>query len=151
MHRSVYEFIKLSAWCAALALTPSFDAAAQNYPAKVVRFVVPYPAGGVNDMAARILGQRMAAALGQPWIIENRPGRGGAIGTDFVAKSAADGHTLVHGGMGSLTLAPFLGSIPYDTLRDFSAVTLTSRAPNVLAVHPALPVRSMKELIACWP
>lgn len=123
-------------------------AAAQGYPAKPVRLVVPYPAGGVNDMVARLLGQGMASALGQPWIVDNRPGRGGNIGTDFVAKSAPDGYTLVHGGMGSLTLGPFLGKVPYDTLRDFVPVTLSARAPNVLAVHPSLPVRSVRELIA---
>ena len=83
-------------------------AAAQQYPAKPIRFVVPYPAGGINDIVARVIGQRMAAALAQPWIVDNRPGRGGNIGTDFVAKAPGDGYTLVHGGMGSLTLAPFL-------------------------------------------
>ncbi|HYC45272.1 MAG TPA: tripartite tricarboxylate transporter substrate binding protein [Burkholderiales bacterium] len=133
---------------AALLVLSSGSAAAQQYPAKPVRFVVPYPAGGVNDLGARALGQRMAAALGQPWIVDNRPGRGGNIGTDFVAKAPPDGYTLVHGGMGSLTLGPFLTKLPYDTLRDFAPVTLTARAPNVIAVHPSLPVRSVKELIA---
>jgi tripartite-type tricarboxylate transporter receptor subunit TctC len=132
----------------AAAAVPFGFATAQGYPAKPVRFVVPYPAGGVNDIVARMLAQRMAAALGQPWIVDNRPGRGGNIGTDFVAKSAPDGYTLVHGGMGSLTLGPFLGKVPYDTLRDFVPITLSARAPNVLAVHPSLPVRSVKELIA---
>ncbi|HUP95622.1 MAG TPA: tripartite tricarboxylate transporter substrate binding protein [Burkholderiales bacterium] len=129
----------------AFAVAP---AAAQIYPAKPVRFVAPYPAGGVNDIVARLLGQRMAAALGQQWVIDNRAGRGGIIGTDVVAKAAPDGYTLVHGGMGSLTLGPFLGKVLYDTLRDFALVTLTARAPNVLAVHPSLPARSVKELIA---
>jgi tripartite-type tricarboxylate transporter receptor subunit TctC len=129
-----------------LALT-AFGAAAQ-YPAKPVRFVAPYPAGGVNDIVARILGQRMSAALGQPWVIDNRPGRGGNIGTEAVAKSPPDGYTLVHGGMGSLTLGPFLSKVAYDALRDFAPITLTARAPNVLAVHPSLPVKSVKELIA---
>ncbi len=122
--------------------------AAQTYPMKPVRFVAPYPAGGVNDIVARILATRMSQALGQQWIVDNRPGRGGNIGTDHVAKSAPDGYTLVHGGMGSLTLGPFLSKIPYDTLRDFAPITLTARAPNILAVHPSLPVKSMKELIA---
>jgi tripartite-type tricarboxylate transporter receptor subunit TctC len=133
---------------AAVILIPAGMVAAQTYPAKPVRFVAPYPPGGVNDIVARILGQRMAQALGQPWIIENRAGRGGNIGTDFVAKSAPDGYMLVHGGMGSLTLGPFLGKVPYDALRDFVPITLTARAPNILAVHPSLPVRSVKELIA---
>jgi tripartite-type tricarboxylate transporter receptor subunit TctC len=123
-------------------------AAAAQYPLKPVRFVVPYPAGGVNDIVARILGHRMAQALGQPWIVDNRPGRGGNIGTDGAAKSPPDGYTLVHGGMGSLTLGPFLSKVPYDTRHDFAPITLTSRAPNVIAVHPSLPVKSVKDLIA---
>jgi len=128
----------------ALAACPS----SAQYPVKPVRFVAPYPAGGVNDIVARILGQRMAAALGQPWLIDNRPGRGGNIGTEAVAKAPPDGYTLVHGGMGSLTLGPFLGKVPYDALRDFVPITLTARAPNVLAVHPSLPARSVKDLVA---
>jgi tripartite-type tricarboxylate transporter receptor subunit TctC len=121
---------------------------AQVYPSKTVRLVAPYPPGGPNDLIARIVAQRMTPALGQQWIVENRAGRGGNIGTEIVAKSPADGYTLVHGGMGTLTLAPFLGRVPYDALRDFAPVTLTARVPNVIAVHPSLPVRSIKELIA---
>jgi len=134
--------------CAFALAACSTPLAAQTYPSKPVRFVAPYPAGGVNDIVARILAARMSQALGQQWIVDNRPGRGGNIGTDHVAKSAPDGYTLVHGGMGSLTLGPFLSKIPYDTLRDFAPITLTARAPNILAVHPSLPVKSMKELIA---
>ncbi len=115
---------------------------------KPLRFVVPYPAGGVNDIVARMLGQRVAAATAQQWVVENRPGRGGTIGSDLVAKAPADGSTLLHGGMGSLTLGPFLSKVPYDTLKDFSPITLTARAPNVIAVHPSLPARTVKELIA---
>jgi tripartite-type tricarboxylate transporter receptor subunit TctC len=139
---------KLAGCCAFALAASSAQLAAQTYPAKPVRFVAPYPAGGVNDIVARILATRMSQALGQQWIVDNRPGRGGNIGTDHVAKSSPDGYTLVHGGMGSLTLGPFLSKIPYDTLRDFAPITLTARAPNILAVHPSLPVRSMKELIA---
>jgi len=138
----------LAGLCAFALAACSTPLAAQTYPSKPVRFVAPYPAGGVNDIVARILAARMSQALGQQWIVDNRPGRGGNIGTDHVAKSAPDGYTLVHGGMGSLTLGPFLSKIPYDTLRDFAPITLTARAPNILAVHPSLPVKSMKELIA---
>jgi tripartite-type tricarboxylate transporter receptor subunit TctC len=140
--------VALAACPLALAGGAPTAAVAQTYPAKPVRFVAPYPPGGVNDIVARLIGQRMAQALGQPWIIENRAGRGGNIGTDHVAKSAPDGYTLVHGGMGSLTLGPFLSKVPYDSLRDFAPITLSARAPNVIAVHPSLPVRSVKELIA---
>ena len=134
--------------CILLGVLTTFDVAAQNYPLKPVRFVAPYPAGGVNDIVARMLGQRLSSAMGQQWLIENRPGRGGSIGTDFVVKSAPDGYTLLHGGMGSLTLAPFLSKVPYDALKDFVPITLTARAPNVVAVHSSLPVQSVKELIA---
>ena len=121
---------------------------AQGYPSKTVRLVAPYPPGGPNDLIARIIAQRMTQTFGQQWIVDNRAGRGGNIGTELVARSPADGYTLVHGGMGTLTLAPFLGKIPYDALRDFVPVTLTARVPNVLVVHPSLPVRTVKELVA---
>ena len=136
---------RLLALLAACVAGTSF---AQTYPSKTVRLVSPYPPGGPNDIVARIVAQRMSQAFGQQWIVENRPGRGGNIGTDLVAKSTPDGYTLVHGGMGSLTLAPFLIRLPYDALRDFAPVSLTARAPNLIAVHPSLPVRSVKELIA---
>jgi tripartite-type tricarboxylate transporter receptor subunit TctC len=121
---------------------------AQTYPAKPVRFISPYPPGGSNDVVARMIAQRMSQVIGQQWIVENRPGRGGNIGAELVAKSPPDGYTLVHGGMGSLTLAPFLSKLPYDALRDFAPITLTARAPNVIAVHPSLPAKSVAELIA---
>ena len=134
--------------CAVALAVLSANVAAQAYPAKPVRFVVPYPAGGVNDIVARLIGQRMAATLGTQWIVDNRAGRGGIIGAEVVARAQPDGYTLVHGGMGSFTLAPFLGKLPYDSLRDFTPITLTARAPNVLAVHPSLPARTVAELIA---
>jgi len=121
---------------------------AQVYPSKTVRLVAPYPPGGPNDVIARIVAQRMTSAMGQTWIVENRPGRGGNIGTEVVARAVPDGYTLVHGGMGTLTLAPFLGKVPYDALRDFAPVTLTARVPNVVAVHPSFPVRTVKEMVA---
>ncbi len=123
-------------------------ACAQVYPSKTVRLVAPYPPGGPNDLIARIVAQRMTQALGQQWIVENRAGRGGNIGTEFVARAPADGYTLVHGGMGTLTLAPFLGKVPYEALRDFAPITLTARVPNVIVVHPSLPVRDVKQLVA---
>ena len=134
--------------CALLTLLLAGAALAQTYPAKTVRLVAPYPPGGPNDIIARIIAQRMTQVLGQPWIVENRPGRGGVIGTEVVAKSPADGYTLVHAGMGTLTLAPYLGKVPFDAQRDFAPVTLTARVPNVIVVHPSLPVRNVKELVA---
>ena len=120
---------------------------AQGYPAKPVRLVVPYPAGGVNDIIARVLAQKLGEALGQQMVIDNRPGAGGNLGTDHVAKSAPDGYTLLSGGVGSLTMNPALGKVPYDTLRDFAPIALIANAPNVLTVHPSLPARSTREFI----
>lgn len=133
-------------WLCAAALPGA--SIAQPYPVKPVRLVAPYPPGGPNDIIARIIAQRMTTVLGQHWIVENRPGRGGSIGTEFVARTPADGYTLVHAGMGTLTLAPFLGKVQYDALRDFAPITLTARVPNVIVVHPSLPARTVKELVA---
>jgi tripartite-type tricarboxylate transporter receptor subunit TctC len=121
---------------------------AQSYPVKPIRMVVPYPAGGVNDIIARILAQKMSETLGQSVVIDNRAGAGGNIGTDFVAKAPPDGYTLLSGGVGSLVMNPILEKVPYDTARDFAPVILMATSPNVLAVHPSLPLRSVKQLIA---
>ena len=120
----------------------------QDYPFRPVRIVVPYPPGGPNDIIVRIVAQKLTETRGQPFVVENRPGAGGNIGTDFVAKSAPDGHTLLSVGPGSLIINPLIGKVPYDTARDFAPVTLMARAPNALVAHPSLPAGSVKELIA---
>jgi tripartite-type tricarboxylate transporter receptor subunit TctC len=125
----------------------AFPAFGQEYPSRPVRLVVPFAAGGPNDIIARLVGGRLSEALGQPIVVENRPGAGGNIGTDFVAKAAPDGYTLLSAGPGSLIINPLLGSVPYDTARDFAPVSLMASAPNVLVVHPSLPAKSVKELI----
>jgi len=120
----------------------------QDYPFRPVRIVVPYPPGGPNDIIVRIVAQKLTETRGQPFVVENRPGAGGNIGTDFVAKSAPDGHTLLSVGPGSLIINPLIGKVPYDTARDFAPVTLMARAPNALVAHPSLPAGSVTELIA---
>jgi len=132
----------------AFAVLAAGGGQAQVYPAKPVRLVVPYPPGGPNDVIGRIVATRMTQVLGQQWIVDNRPGRGGVIGHELVTRTPPDGYTLVHGGMGSLTLAPFLGKVPYDPVRDFAPVVMTGRVPNAIVVHPSLPARSVKELVA---
>lgn len=122
--------------------------AAQQYPSKPVRFISPYPPGGTNDIVARLVAGRLSQVMGTQWIVENRPGRGGNIGTELAARAAPDGYTVVHGGMGSLTLAPFLSRLAYDPQRDFAPVGVTARAPNLIAVHPALPAHTTAQLIA---
>lgn len=137
----IARFVLVGLWSVAVAF-------AQGYPAKPVRFVVPYPAGGVNDIIARVLAQKLGDALGQQIVIDNRPGAGGNLGTDHVAKASPDGYTLLSGGVGSLTMNPGLGKVPYDTLRDFTPIALIANSPNVLIVHPSLPARSTAEFIA---
>jgi tripartite-type tricarboxylate transporter receptor subunit TctC len=127
----------------------SAPAAAQTYPAKPLRFVVPFPAGGPLDISARALAQGLNRAWGQPVIVDNRPGAGGNIGADVVAKAPPDGHTLLMGAVSTHAINPWLYSkMPYDAARDFAPVILVTRVPNVLVVHPALPVKNVKELIA---
>ena len=135
------------ACCALAALTASF-ACAQPYPDKPVRLIVPYPAGGPNDIIGRMVALKLSATLGQQIIVDNRAGAGGNIGTDLVAKATPDGYTLLSGGMGSLVMNPALEKVPYDPVHDFAPVILVASAPNVLVVHPSLPVKSVKELIA---
>ncbi len=124
-------------------------AAAQAYPARPVRIVVPFPAGGGADFMARIVGQKLGESLSQTFIVDNRPGAAGVIGTDMVAKSAADGYTLLLGTTGTHATNPaVLANLPYDSSRDFAAISIFANAPFVLCVHPSLPVRSVRELVA---
>jgi len=111
--------------------------------------VVAFAAGGTTDILARTLAQKLAAATGQQFIVDNRPGAGGTIGSDLVAKSPADGYTLNFGSTSSIAVAPNLyQNLPYELLRDFVAITEVAAGPIVLAVHPSLPVHNVKELIA---
>ncbi len=123
--------------------------AAQSYPVKPVRLIVPFAAGGGTDLVARTLAQRLTESLGHTFVVENRGGAGGVIGAEVVAKSAPDGYTLVMGSPGPLTINPNLNAkMPYDAQRDFAPVSLATISPFVLTVHPALPVKNLKEFIA---
>src|SRR5207344_1836908 len=121
----------------------------QTYPAKPVRVIVPFPPGGANDMLARIVLPKVSELMGQPFVIENRSGAGGTVGTALVAQSRADGYTLLVQTVGSHVSNPHLyKKLPYDALNDFVGVAPMGRLVAVLSVHPALPVRSVKEFIA---
>jgi len=121
---------------------------AQSYPAKPVRMIVPYAAGGPLDDAARIVGQRLTEIWGQAVVVDNRGGAGGSIGADVVAKSAPDGYTLLLGNAGPMTINPSLQkALPYDPQRDLAPITLVSASPMVLVVHPSLPVKSVPDLV----
>ena len=130
-----------------IAVAQAQAAIAQSYPTKPVRVVVPYPAGGPVDVIARILGPHLA--LGQNVVVENRSGAGGSLGADVVAKSAPDGYTMLIGNTGPMTVNPVLRQdLGYDPRRDFAPVTWLTSSQMVLVVHPSLPVRSVKELVA---
>ena len=131
----------------ALLCAAGAGALAQVFPARPVRLVVPYAPGGGTDILARALAPRVSDALGQPLVVENRPGAGGNIGADAVAKSPADGYTLL---MGANTIAinAGLSKLPFDPVRDFAPVTMLATAPMLLVVHPAVNARTTTELIA---
>jgi len=134
--------------CVALMLNawPTF---AQSYPAKTIRIVVPYPAGGGVDIAGRAIAQQLAANFGVSVIVDNRPGAGGTIGTEHVAKSAPDGYTLLVSGRGPLAAAPLTNpNLPYVTARDIAAVSNLVTAPYLLSAHPSVPAANARELIA---
>jgi tripartite-type tricarboxylate transporter receptor subunit TctC len=126
----------------------SSAAFAQSYPSRPVRIVSAFAAGGTNDIIARIISPRFSELLGQQIIVENRPGAGGVIGTEMVAKAPADGYTLTIATSTTHAIAPALRKLPYDPVKDFSPVGLIGVTPYVVIVHPTLPVKSIKELVA---
>jgi tripartite-type tricarboxylate transporter receptor subunit TctC len=122
---------------------------AQQYPSKPIRLIVPFTPGGSTDIVARVAGQKLGDALGAQVLIDNRPGAGGNIGVELAAKSAPDGYTLVMGHIGTFAVNPALyARLPYDPIRDFAPISLVAMVPNMLVVHPSLPVKSVRELIA---
>jgi tripartite-type tricarboxylate transporter receptor subunit TctC len=134
---------------AALALvTAAATAQGPAYPVKAVRIVVPSSPGGGTDILARVLAQKMSESLGQQFVVENRPGAGQVIGIEAVARSAPDGYTLIMAASAIVINEVLYAKPPYDTLRDFAPVTQAASLPNILVAHPALPVKSVRELIA---
>ena len=129
------------------ALLPSLGVLAQPYPSRIVRVIVPWP-GGSNDAVARIVFNKVAESIGQPVVIENRPGAASTIGTAFVAKSAPDGYTVMVTSASLLANAHLYTKLPYDTLRDLTGITPLSAQVGILGVHPSLPAKTVKELIA---
>ena len=131
------------------ALALAGGAFAQSWPTKPIKVIVPYPPGGTSDILARALGPGMQAALGQPWIVENKPGATGNVGADFVAKSPPDGYTLLLADIGSLAIAPsVVTGLAFDPVKDFAPVVMVAYSPHLLVVHPAVPAKDVKELIA---
>jgi tripartite-type tricarboxylate transporter receptor subunit TctC len=137
--------LALIALCVAGCPAASF---AQAYPTKTIRLIVPFPAGGPNDIIARVVSQRMAEILKQPIIIDNRGGQGGVLGTDMVAKAAPDGYTIGIVSAGALAISPMMEKVAYETLRDLAPVTLVAKVPEMLVVANNVPANNMMELVA---
>lgn len=134
---------------AVLACALSCAAQAQSYPSKPIRLIVPYAAGGTSDILARQLGPKVTEAWGQPVVIENKTGANGNVGADFVAKSAPDGYTLLLTDVGGLVIsASVYAQLPFNPSKDFTPVVMVSYSPHVLAVHPSVPAKDVRELIA---
>ena len=136
----------------AIAMTLSCvagTAVAQNYPTKPIRLIAPFPPGGSTDLLARVIAQKLTEAWGQQVIVENRGGAGGTIGVELAARAAPDGYTLVMGHVGTFGANPTLyPKLPYDAIKDFAPITLLAMVPNGMVVHPALPVRTVRDLLA---
>jgi tripartite-type tricarboxylate transporter receptor subunit TctC len=143
MHKSLWHIL-----FAVVAAFPA-SAIAQTYPSKAIRIVVPFPPGGIADVMARVFGQKFNDSWGQSVVVENRAGAGGNIGAEIVAKSPPDGYTLVMGSIGTHSVNISLFSkMPFDPVRDFAPVALVIKSQNLLVVHPSVPAKSVKELIA---
>ena len=142
--------MKLLRWTVAAAFAMAAASAfAQGYPNKPVRMIVGFPPGGGTDVVARVISAKLQEWYGQAVLVENRPGATGTIGADAVAKSAPDGYTLIMGHVNSHGIAPNLfAKLPYDAIKDFAAVSYVGYVPNVLAVHPSVQAKSVKELVA---
>src|SRR5947207_8899168 len=136
-------------YMSASLLAAAGGAFAQSYPTKTVRFVVPFVAGGPTDIQGRMLGEKLAQRLGQQFIIDNRGGANGNIGMELAAKSPPDGYTIVIATVGTWAVNPSLyKQMPYDPVKDFAPIMQVSSSPGVLVVHPSVPVRNVRDLIA---
>ena len=128
-------------------LSPAL-ASAQGFPDHAIKLIVPFPAGGPNDVIARVVGQRMSDILKQPVVIENRGGQGGVLGTNFVAMAKPDGYTIAVSSAGALAISPHMEKVAYDTLKDLQPITLVAKVPEMLVVATNVPANNLSELIA---
>lgn len=131
---------------AALMLVQA-ESRAQAWPAKPVRMIAPFPPGGTSDVIGRVVGAKLQEVLGQNVLVENRAGAGGSLGTEVAARAPADGYTILVGNASPISINPLLVKYQYETLRDFASIALVARSPQLLVVHPTVPVRNVKELI----
>lgn len=145
--RALHVVCRFAATILAMAIATS-HAMAQPYPSRAVRFIVPAPPGGGADILTRTLGQRLGEAWGQQFVIDNRAGAGGIVGTELAAKALPDGHTIVMVYTSHAINPGLYRKLPYDSLKDFAPIAMVAQIPNVLALHPSVPAKSVKELIA---
>jgi len=138
--------IGLALLAAASLFAPA--AVAQQYPSKAIRFIVPFPPGGTTDIQGRMIADKLGPRLGQQVVIDNRGGANGAIGMEIVARAPADGYTMIISTVGTWTVSPHLSKLPYDVLTDFAPLIHIATTPGVMIVHPSVPVKSVKELVA---
>lgn len=135
--------------CGLVGLILPFTAAAQDFPNRPIKLIVPFPAGGPNDIIARVVGQKMSELLGQPVVVDNRAGAGGVLGTDAAARSPADGYTIALTSAGALAIASSLqDKVPYDSTKDLIPITLVAKVPELLVVASGVPAKSLAELLA---
>lgn len=140
--------VMMAILAAALAASAN-NASAQPWPNKPIKYIVPFAPGGTTDILARTISDKLSVALGQPVVVENKPGAGGGVGADFTAKSAADGYTIMGGTISTHAInASLYPNLPYDPVKDFVAVTLIARVPNMLVINPEVPAKNVGELIA---
>jgi tripartite-type tricarboxylate transporter receptor subunit TctC len=139
--------IFVAAVCGLSLLLPAIAGAAENYPNRPIRFIVPFPPGGGNDIVGRIVAQKLAEGLKQTVVVDNRGGAGGTIGTDMTAKAPADGHTMLVNNISLAVNATLIPKLPYDTLRQLAPVSIIGRQPNILVVHPGVKAKNVKELL----
>jgi len=133
---------------AATALAVAFPLSAQEYPAKPVRIIIGFPPGGATDLVARLMAPKYAETFRQQFIVDNRPGANGTIGTDLAAKAAPDGYTIHLATIGTLVISPAISKVPYDPVTDFATISQAVALQNIFIVHPSVPARSLKDLIA---
>ena len=138
--------LKTIGLCAALVFSTAL--VAQGYPNKTVRFVVPYPPGGTVDVVARVIAQRLGEQLGQQFMVENRAGANGTVGSDFVSRSAPDGYTLLVQASIFVANPLFLPNVPYDVQRDFTSITNIGSVPLLVTAHPSVPAKNLREFLA---
>lgn len=139
--------ILVAAVCGLPLLLPAIAGAAESYPNRPIRFIVPFPPGGGNDIVGRIIAQKLAEGLKQTVVVDNRGGAGGTIGTDMTAKAPPDGHTMLVNNISLAVNATLIPKLPYDTLRDLVPVSIIGRQPNILVVHPGVKAKNVKELL----